>query len=126
MLALLVLQGLRGSRKLKNGDLSLYVSNGMRAAVVDIGSFDLLLPKCLEEEAIEVMMETMEQYMSKTHGDYGSSVTRPKIDGNAHFELKGKYLKELRDNTFSGSEHEDANEHIEKVLETIDLFDMPN
>ncbi|GKD46413.1 retrovirus-related pol polyprotein from transposon TNT 1-94 [Tanacetum coccineum] len=64
--------------------------------------------------------------MSKTRGDYGSVVTRPKIDGNAHFELKGKFLKELRDNTFSGSEHEDTNEHIEKVLEIVDLFHIPN
>ncbi|GJT80766.1 hypothetical protein Tco_1055108 [Tanacetum coccineum] len=29
-------------------------------------------------------------------------------------EEEGKFHKELRDNTFSGSEHEDANEHIEK------------
>nr|GEY56633.1 hypothetical protein [Tanacetum cinerariifolium] len=65
------------------------------------------------------MTETMEQYMSKTRGDYGSGVTRPKIDGNAHFELKGKFLKELHDNTFSGSEHEDANEHIEKILKIV-------
>ncbi|GKA57073.1 hypothetical protein Tco_0756261, partial [Tanacetum coccineum] len=72
------------------------------------------------------MAETMEQYMSKTRGDYGSGITRPKIDGNAHFELKGQFLKELRDNTFSGSEHEDANEHIKKVLEIVDLFHIPN
>ncbi|GJY06674.1 hypothetical protein Tco_0373728 [Tanacetum coccineum] len=55
--------------------------------------------------------------MSKTRGDYGSDVTRPKINTDTHFELKRQFLKELRDNTFSGSEHEDANEHIEKVLE---------
>ncbi|GJY83681.1 retrovirus-related pol polyprotein from transposon TNT 1-94 [Tanacetum coccineum] len=36
-----------------------------------------------------------------------------------------RYLEELRDNTFSGSEHEDANEHIEKVLEIVDLFHIP-
>ncbi|GKE85519.1 hypothetical protein Tco_1559261, partial [Tanacetum coccineum] len=41
------------------------------------------------------------------------------------FELKGKFLKDLRDNTFSGSKHEDANEHIEKVLEIVDLFHIP-
>ncbi|GJX23613.1 putative ribonuclease H-like domain-containing protein [Tanacetum coccineum] len=68
----------------------------------------------IEEEVRETMTETMEQYMSKTRGDYGSGVTRPKINQDAHFELKGQFLKELRDNTFSGSEHEDANEHIEK------------
>ncbi|GKC80435.1 hypothetical protein Tco_1131209, partial [Tanacetum coccineum] len=33
---------------------------------------------------------------------------------------------ELRDNTFSGSDHEDANEHIEKVLKIVDLFHNPN
>ncbi|GJU27776.1 hypothetical protein Tco_1166397 [Tanacetum coccineum] len=70
-----------------------------------------------EKEATEIMMETMEQYMSKTRGDYGSGVTRPKIDGNAHFELKGQFLKKLHDNTFGGSKYEDANKHIEKVLE---------
>ncbi|GKC11857.1 hypothetical protein Tco_1008639 [Tanacetum coccineum] len=71
------------------------------------------------------MTETMEQYMSKTRGDYGSGVTRPTINQDTHFELKGQFLKELSDNTFSGSEHEDANEHIEKVLEIVDLFHIP-
>ncbi|GJR01474.1 retrovirus-related pol polyprotein from transposon TNT 1-94 [Tanacetum coccineum] len=76
----------------------------------------------LEEETIKIMTETIEQYMSKTRGNYGSGVVRPKINDKTHFELKGQYLKELRENTFSGSEHEDANEHIEKVLEIVELF----
>nr|GEZ07896.1 hypothetical protein [Tanacetum cinerariifolium] len=59
----------------------------------------------------------MELYMSKTRGSYGSGVARPKINDKTHFELKGQYLKELCKNTFSGSKHEDTNEHIEKVLE---------
>ncbi|GKC10285.1 hypothetical protein Tco_1001895 [Tanacetum coccineum] len=50
----------------------------------------------------------------------------PKIEEKDHFELKGQFLKELRDNTFSGSDNEDANEHIEKVLEIVDLFHIPN
>ncbi|GJX29492.1 hypothetical protein Tco_0237571 [Tanacetum coccineum] len=78
-----------------------------------------------EEEATEIMTETMEQYMSKTRGNYGSGVVRPKINDKTYFELKGQFLKELHENTFSGSEHEDANEHIEKVLEIIDLFHIP-
>ncbi|GJT85644.1 hypothetical protein Tco_1067361 [Tanacetum coccineum] len=68
------------------------------------------------------MAETMEQYMSKTRADYGSGVSRPKIKDKYHFELKGQFLKELRENTFSGSNHEDAIEHIEKVLKIVDLF----
>ncbi|GJT66504.1 retrovirus-related pol polyprotein from transposon TNT 1-94 [Tanacetum coccineum] len=79
-----------------------------------------------EEEVAETMTETMEEYMCKTRGDYGSGVTRPKIDDKYHFELKGQFLKELRDNTFNGSDHEDVNEHIEKVLKIVDLFHVPN
>ncbi|GJW46157.1 hypothetical protein Tco_0077803 [Tanacetum coccineum] len=82
--------------------------------------------ECSEEEEAETMAETMEQYMSKTRTDYGLGVARPKIDNKDQFELKGQFLKELRENTFSGSDHEDANEHIEKVLEIVDLFHVPN
>ncbi|GJT63589.1 putative reverse transcriptase domain-containing protein [Tanacetum coccineum] len=84
------------------------------------------LEEYFEEEVAETMEETMEQYMSKTRADYGSGIARPKIDDKDSFELKGQFLKELRDNTFSGSDHEDANEHIEKVLEIVDLFHIPN
>ncbi|GKG04816.1 hypothetical protein Tco_0315203, partial [Tanacetum coccineum] len=55
----------------------------------------------LEEEEAEAMAETMEQHMSKTRTDYGSGVARPKIDNKDQFELKGQFLKELRENTFS-------------------------
>ncbi|GKE95036.1 putative reverse transcriptase domain-containing protein [Tanacetum coccineum] len=72
------------------------------------------------------MAKTMEQYMSKTRADYGSGVDRPKIKDKDNFELKGQFLKELRTNTFSGSNHEDANEHIEKILDIVDLFHIPN
>nr|GEZ46004.1 hypothetical protein [Tanacetum cinerariifolium] len=64
--------------------------------------------------------------MSKTQADYGSGITRPKIEDKDSFELKGQFLKELRDNTFSGLDHEDVNEHIQKVLEVMDLFYIPN
>ncbi|GJT25722.1 zinc finger, CCHC-type containing protein [Tanacetum coccineum] len=38
------LHGLRRSKKLKHGALSLYMGNGMRAVVETIRSFDLILP----------------------------------------------------------------------------------
>ncbi|GKA11783.1 hypothetical protein Tco_0691329 [Tanacetum coccineum] len=63
--------------------------------------------------------------MTKTRTDYGSGVARPKINEQVNFEIKGKFLKELRDNTFSGSKHEDPNEDIKKVLEIADLFYIP-
>ncbi|GJV16164.1 hypothetical protein Tco_1361487 [Tanacetum coccineum] len=36
--------------------------------------------------------------------------------------VTGPFLKELRENRFSGSNNEDANEHVEKVLKIVDLF----
>ncbi|GJS06279.1 hypothetical protein Tco_0363075 [Tanacetum coccineum] len=72
------------------------------------------------------MTETNGIIHGKDCQDYGSGVTRPKINNGTHFKLKGQFLKELRDNTFSGSEHKDANKHIEKVLEIVDLFHIPN
>nr|GEV15947.1 hypothetical protein [Tanacetum cinerariifolium] len=67
--------------------------------------FDLFsdLEEHSEEEVARTMTETMEEYMCKTQGDYRSGVTRPKIDAKYHFELKGQFLKELRDNTFNGA-----------------------
>nr|GEU93622.1 hypothetical protein [Tanacetum cinerariifolium] len=79
-----------------------------------------------EEEVTETMAKTMKQYMSKTRANHGSGVSRPKIENKDNFELNGQFLKELLTNTFSSSDHEDANEHIEKVLEIVDLFDIPN
>ncbi|GJY09512.1 RNA-directed DNA polymerase, eukaryota, reverse transcriptase zinc-binding domain protein [Tanacetum coccineum] len=79
-----------------------------------------------EKEVTETMAETMKQYMSKSQADYGSGIARPKINDKDHFELKVQFLKELRDNTFNGSDHEDANEHIEKVLKIVNLFHVPN
>ncbi|GJZ43516.1 hypothetical protein Tco_0590771 [Tanacetum coccineum] len=72
------------------------------------------------------MAETIEQCMSKTRADYRSGFVRPKIEDKDNFELKGQFLKELRTNTFNGSDHEDANEHIENFLEIVDLFYIPN
>ncbi|GKA83985.1 hypothetical protein Tco_0805580 [Tanacetum coccineum] len=68
------------------------------------------------------MMETMEQYMSKTRENYGSGVTRPTINQDTPFELKGQFLKELRDNTFSGSEHEDANDTSKSSLTAAEVI----
>nr|GFC23400.1 hypothetical protein [Tanacetum cinerariifolium] len=72
------------------------------------------------------MAEAMEQYVSKTRVDYGPGVAKPNIKNKDNFELKGQFLKELRTDTFSGYDHEDANEHIEKVLKIVDLFHIPN
>ncbi|GJV20221.1 retrovirus-related pol polyprotein from transposon TNT 1-94 [Tanacetum coccineum] len=79
-----------------------------------------------EEKTKERKSVFMAKDSNETRAEYGSGVTRPKIEDKDNFELKGQFLKELRTNIFSGSGHEDANEHIEKVLEIVDLFHIPN
>nr|GEX17866.1 hypothetical protein [Tanacetum cinerariifolium] len=69
---------------------------------------------------------TMKEYMMRTREDYGSSVARLKFDKDAKFELKGQFLKDLHEHTFSGLKNEDTNEHIERVLEIVYLFTTPN
>ncbi|GJV25181.1 hypothetical protein Tco_1377876 [Tanacetum coccineum] len=91
--------------------------------------FDLFsdLENQSEKEVTKAMAEpTMEEYMMNTREDYGLSIDRPKILEKDHFKLKGQFLTKLRDNTFSGSDNDDANEHIEKALMIVDLFHIPD
>nr|GEY08996.1 hypothetical protein [Tanacetum cinerariifolium] len=71
-----------------------------------------------EEEVTEAMTKpTIEEYIMKTQEDYGSRISKPKIDDKAYFELKGQFLKELHDNNFSGTDNDDAIEHIEYAIQ---------
>ncbi|GKE00008.1 hypothetical protein Tco_1387991, partial [Tanacetum coccineum] len=67
------------------------------------------------------MAETMEHDISKTRADYGSGVSRPKIEDKDNFELKGQFLKELRTNTFSAIQAQLNNlgREIKKVNEKV-------
>ncbi|GJT58274.1 putative reverse transcriptase domain-containing protein [Tanacetum coccineum] len=53
-------------------------------------------------------------------------ITSITINGKTAYELKGKFLDDLRDNAFSGTNGEDAVEHIEYFLKTVDPIDLPN
>nr|GEZ07680.1 hypothetical protein [Tanacetum cinerariifolium] len=64
--------------------------------------------------------------MGATHSVISSAfalrVVRPKINEKTYFELKGQYLKELHEILSAVLNMKDANEHIKKVLEIVDLF----
>ncbi|GJS48224.1 hypothetical protein Tco_0598345 [Tanacetum coccineum] len=77
------------------------------------------------KELVTPYKETKQVFRSSRKLFMTRSIARLKINDKAHFELKGQFLKELRDNTFSGSDNEDANKHIENVLEIVDLFQIP-
>ncbi|GKC72598.1 hypothetical protein Tco_1118481 [Tanacetum coccineum] len=68
---------------------------------------------------------TMEQYLMLTRGNHAPGVVRPEIGGNVNFEIKSQFMWELREDTFSGNENDDAHEHIEWVLDIVSLFNIP-
>nr|GEU92521.1 hypothetical protein [Tanacetum cinerariifolium] len=87
-LALPVLQGLRGVRKLKQGALYLYVGNGIRAQVETIGSFNLVLPNgiviCLDNchyaptltRGVVLVFCLVDNGFIQCFTDYGISVSK--------------------------------------------------
>nr|GEY00865.1 hypothetical protein [Tanacetum cinerariifolium] len=79
------------------------------------------------EEIGEINIETLtlEQYLALDHNNTRGGIKRPKIGKNVEFEIKGQFLRELREYTFSVKETKDANEHIGRVLEITNLFKTP-
>nr|GEY05897.1 hypothetical protein [Tanacetum cinerariifolium] len=69
-----------------------------------------------------VEKQTIYEYMAQIRDDAGSGIVSSAFGDGVHFELKGQFLKELREKTFSGTEIKDANKYIKKVLEIVDLF----
>ncbi|GKB01930.1 hypothetical protein Tco_0829974 [Tanacetum coccineum] len=51
---------------------------------------------------------TMEEFVTKDRSDNYSGITRITVNGKHACELKGKFLDDLRDNAFSGTNGEDA------------------
>ncbi|GKD24461.1 hypothetical protein Tco_1230675 [Tanacetum coccineum] len=69
---------------------------------------------------------TMEEYVDKTRGDYYSDITKTMINEKATYELKGKFLDDLRNNAFSGTNGEDTIKHIKNFLKIVDPLNLPN
>ncbi|GJW31029.1 hypothetical protein Tco_0047904 [Tanacetum coccineum] len=68
----------------------------------------------------------MEEFVTKDRENYYSGITSITVNGKAAYELKGKFLDDLRDNAFSGTNGEDAVEHIKYFLKIVDPIDLPN
>ncbi|GJY29627.1 hypothetical protein Tco_0405394 [Tanacetum coccineum] len=69
---------------------------------------------------------TMKGFAANDQADYYSRITSITISGNNAYELKGKFLNDLHKNSFSGTNGEDAIEHIEYFLKIVDPIDLPN
>ncbi|GJW35515.1 hypothetical protein Tco_0058435 [Tanacetum coccineum] len=60
---------------------------------------------------------TIEQYLALTRWNQAPGVVKPKNRGNVNFKIKIQFMRELREDTFSGNKNVDAHEHVERVLD---------
>ncbi|GJU80048.1 hypothetical protein Tco_1282413 [Tanacetum coccineum] len=64
--------------------------------------------------------------MANDQADYYLGITSITVNGKNAYELKGKFLDDLHNNAFSGTNREDAIEPIEYFLKIVDSIDLPN
>ncbi|GJU94965.1 hypothetical protein Tco_1319721 [Tanacetum coccineum] len=69
---------------------------------------------------------TMNGFMTKDRADYYSGITRITVNGKNVYELKEKFLDDLLSNAFSGTNGEDAVEHIDYFLKIVDPINLLN
>ncbi|GKD99664.1 hypothetical protein Tco_1387648, partial [Tanacetum coccineum] len=74
---------------------------------------------------LDVNTLTMEQYLALSRENQAPGVVKPEIGGNVNFKIKSHFMRELREETFSGNKDEDAHDHIDRVLSIVGLFNIP-
>ncbi|GJU60001.1 uncharacterized mitochondrial protein-like protein [Tanacetum coccineum] len=67
----------------------------------------------------------MEQYLALTQGNQAPGVVKPEIGCNLNFEIKSQFIREVREDTFSGNKNDDVHEHVELFLDIVSLFNIP-
>nr|GEX19975.1 hypothetical protein [Tanacetum cinerariifolium] len=93
----------RGSRKLKQGDLYLYVGNGVRAQVEVIGSFDLVLPNglCFMDFRISVSRNNVPYFNAiPSNGIYEIDLSNRVPNVNSINNVSNKRVKHNLDSTY--------------------------
>ncbi|GJQ89991.1 hypothetical protein Tco_0001130 [Tanacetum coccineum] len=74
---------------------------------------------------VDVNTLTVKQYLALLRENQAPGVVKPEIRGNVNFEIKSQFMRELREDTFSGNKDEDAQDHIDRVLSIVGLFNIP-
>ncbi|GJX44812.1 hypothetical protein Tco_0261488 [Tanacetum coccineum] len=86
----------------------------------------------IEDISIEEVMadmgkkSSMETFAPNDKADYYSEITTITVNGKNAYDLKGKFLDDLHNNAFDGTNGEEAVKHIEYFLRIVDPIDLPN
>ncbi|GKE62116.1 hypothetical protein Tco_1512483 [Tanacetum coccineum] len=68
----------------------------------------------------------MNEFATNDKANYYSGITSITVNEKNAYELKGKFLDDLHNNAFSGTNGEDAVEHIKYFLKIVDPINLPN
>ncbi|GKB19507.1 reverse transcriptase domain-containing protein [Tanacetum coccineum] len=74
---------------------------------------------------VDIITLTMEQYLALSRENQAPGVVKLENEGNVNFEIKSQFMRELREDTFSGNKNEDAHDHIDRVLNIVSIFSIP-
>ncbi|GKB66270.1 hypothetical protein Tco_0927682, partial [Tanacetum coccineum] len=77
------------------------------------------------EDDVDIGALTMEHYIALIQDDIKPGIVNPKIGDDVEFEINANFMKELRRKLFTGTDDEDAYEHVRTVLEIMDLLHFP-
>ncbi|GKB83079.1 hypothetical protein Tco_0949974 [Tanacetum coccineum] len=77
------------------------------------------------EYDVDISALTMEQYIALIPDDIKLGIVNPKIGDDVKFEINANFMRELRRKLFTGTDDEDAYEHVRMVLEIVDLLHLP-
>ncbi|GJR42695.1 hypothetical protein Tco_1310798 [Tanacetum coccineum] len=73
---------------------------------------------------VDVDTLSMEQNIALSRENQAPVMVKPEIGGNVNFEIKSQFMRELKEDTFSGNKNEDAHDHIDRVLRIVGLFNI--
>ncbi|GKA92347.1 calmodulin-interacting protein 111 isoform X1 [Tanacetum coccineum] len=77
------------------------------------------------EDDVDISALTVEQYIALIPDDIKPGIVNPEIGDDVEFEINANFMRELRRKLFTGTDDEDAYEHVRTVLEIVDLLHFP-
>ncbi|GJU44810.1 putative reverse transcriptase domain-containing protein [Tanacetum coccineum] len=104
---------------LVNPVIRLPLEHGIRRV---LGKDDYSIPRTMA--GLDINTLTMEQDLALSRENQAPGVVKPKIRGNVNFEIKSQFMRELREDTFSGNKSEDAHDHDDRVINIVSLINI--
>nr|GEV77296.1 hypothetical protein [Tanacetum cinerariifolium] len=78
------------------------------------------------KDDVDINTLTMKQYLARVQDDIRPGVVKSKIDNDIELEINSNFMRELRCKLFKGNDDHDVHEHLQRVLEIVDLFHFPD